>query len=78
MIIVMHTFVKGTIKVAANTAATPNRNNKQAIYKNCSPFTPCTSAINKTLVEYAKDFKVVMKQKKLEVYGNIKEINQII
>ena len=32
-------LVKGTIKVAQATAATPNNANKKVIFKNCAPFT---------------------------------------
>ena len=37
-----YVLVTATITVAANT---PNRNNKEVIFKNCAPFTDCKSEI---------------------------------
>ena len=59
------------------------------IFKNCAPFTNCKSEINNTEIDNAKDIDVVMAiyslieyidnySKHLEIYGNIKKMNQMI
>ena len=54
-----HTFIKRIIIVieeaATNVDRATDRNNKQAIFKNCAPFTDCN-----THVENAKDLDFVM------------------
>ena len=55
-------LVKGTITVN-NTAAVDadaNNTNKKVIFKNFAPFTNCTSEINNTQVDNAKDIDIVM------------------
>ena len=52
--------IKGTITVARVTAASPNNANKKEIFKNCAPFTSCTSRINNTQVDDARYTGVVM------------------
>ena len=37
-----------------------DKNNKQAIFKNCTPFTDCITETNNTKVDNAKDLDVVM------------------
>ena len=34
--------------------------NKGAIFKNCAPFVNCTSEMNNTEIDNAKDFDIVM------------------
>ena len=57
-------LIKETINVAG--VGTPvasrvkNREDKQAIFKNCAPFTNCIREINKRQVDNAKDLDVVM------------------
>ena len=56
-------LVTETIKVvragADAAAIDTRRNNKQAIFKNCAPFTKCITEINNTQVDKAKDLDVV-------------------
>ena len=68
-------LVKGNITVvgvgATNTARQADRNNKQAIFKNCAPFTHCITETNKTQADNAKDIDVVTPMYKLIKYcGN--------
>ena len=53
-------LVKGTITVAAETAAEPNNANKKVIFKICVPFTNCRSRINNMQVDDARDIDVLM------------------
>ena len=60
------------------------------MFENCAPFTDCTNEINNTQVDNAKDFYVAMPvynlikysnnffQNRLEVYGNIIDMSQMI
>ena len=54
----------GTITVvgarAGNAARATDRNKKQAIFKNCAPFTNCITEINNTQVDNAKDVDIVI------------------
>ena len=62
--------VKGTITVS-NTAAPDadaNNTNKKVIFKNCAPFTKCTSEINNTNIDDAKDIDIVMPMYNLRGY----------
>ena len=54
-------LVKGTISVN-NTAAGDaiKNNNRKVIFKNCAPFTNCTSEINNTQIDNAKDIDIVI------------------
>ena len=45
-------------------------NNKQVIFKNSAPFTVCTTQINNTQIEDAKDFEVVILMYDLIEYSN--------
>ena len=71
------------------TAVQVDGNNKQAIYKNCVPFTDCIAEINNTKVGNMKDLDVVMRiynfieysynySKHLEFYINFVEMSQKI
>ena len=57
-----YVLVKGTSTVNNNTAAAAaaNNTNKKVIFINCAPFTNCTSEINNTQVDNAKDIDIVM------------------
>ena len=74
----------GLLSLAKN-----NRNNKQAIFKNCIAFTKCITEINDAQIDNAKDLDVVNSMCNstnivniihiyLEVYGNITETSQQI
>ena len=54
--------VKATITVpnTAAAAAPANNTNKKAIFKNCAPFSTCTSGINNTQVSDAQDIDIVV------------------
>ena len=47
-----------------------DRNNKQVIFKNSAPFAVCTTQINNTQIEDAKDFEVVILMYDLIEYSN--------
>ena len=47
-----------------------DRNNKQVIFKNSAPFAVCTTQINNTQIEDAKDFQVVILMYDLIEYSN--------
>ena len=57
-------LVKGKIKIngEGNDAATrqTDQRNKSVTYKNCAPFTNCTSEINNAQIGNAKDIDIVM------------------
>ena len=38
----------------------PDERNKGVIFKNCEPFIECTSEINNTQIDYAKDLDFAM------------------
>ena len=64
--------VKGTISVT-NTAAqgaAANNTNKKVIFKNYTPFTNCTSEINNTQIDDAKDIYIVMPMYNLIEYSD--------
>ena len=65
-------FVKGNIAVNNTTTegAAANNTNKKVIFKNCAPFTDCTSKINNTQVDNAKDIDIVMPMYNLIEYSN--------
>ena len=65
-------LVKGTIIVNNIAAADADSNytNKKVIFKNCAPFTNCTSEINNTQVDNAKDIDIVMPMYNLIDYSN--------
>ena len=64
-------FVKRTITVK-NTAAAGTTNNadKNAIFKNCVPFSSCISRINNTQVDDAQYIGAVMPMYKLIEYSD--------
>ena len=65
-------LVKRTIAVN-NTAAADadaNNSNKKVIFKNCAPFTNCTSEINNTQVDNAKDIDIAMPMYSLIKYSD--------
>ena len=75
MIIVMHIYLlKGTITVvrdgAHDAAIATDRNNKQAIFTNCAPFTNNITEINNTQVVNAKNLSVVMPMFNLIEYND--------
>ena len=57
-------LVSGTITLVAAgaeaAAIAADRNKKQAVFKNCSPFTDCVTDISNTQVDNAKDLGVFM------------------
>ena len=57
-------LVMGTISVveagADDAGEAANRNNKQAIFKNCAPFTDCTTGVKNTEVDNAKAVDVAV------------------
>ena len=57
-----HILVKRTITTAPipPPVANPNNNDKEVLFKNCAPFTDCTSDIYNTQINNAKDIDVVM------------------
>ena len=67
-------LLSGTITVAGrgayDAARATDRNNKQAIFKNCAPFVICITEINNTHVDNAKDLDVVMLMYNLIEYSN--------
>ena len=69
-----HIIVSGTITVvraeanAADIAA--NKNNKQGIFKSCSPLTECITEINNSQIGNAKDLDVVKPMYNLTEYIN--------
>ena len=70
----MHTYLlKETITVleagANATTRKTDRNNKQAIFKNCAPFTDCITEINNTQVDNTKYHDVSMSMYSLTEYS---------
>ena len=65
-------LVKGTISVnnTASQGAAANNTNKKVIFKNCAPFTNCTSEINNTQIDNAKDIDIVMPMYNLNEYSD--------
>ena len=65
-------LVKGTITVPNTAAADANANNanKKAIFKTCAPFINCTSKINNTQLDNAKDVDIVMPMYNLIEYSD--------
>ena len=68
----VYIHVNGTIAILnTGTAATPNRKNKNLIFKNCAQFTDCISKINKTYVDNAKKSVGVKPMHNLREYSDI-------
>ena len=65
-------LVKGTISVnnTAAQGAAANNTNKKVIFKNCSPFTTCTSEISNTQIDNAKDIDIAMPMYNLIEYSD--------
>ena len=65
-------LVKGTISVnnTAAQGAAVNNTNKKVMFKNCAPFTNCTSEINNTQIDNAKDIDIVMPMYNLIEYSD--------
>ena len=63
--------IKTVVGAGADTASIgPDRNNKQAIFKNCASFTNCINEINNTQGDNAKDLDVVMAMYNLIEYSD--------
>ena len=59
------------IITVANTGIAANPNNRtNMIIKNCAPFTSCTSEINNTQIDNAKDIDIVMSMHNLIEYSD--------
>ena len=57
----VYILVIGTIAVPnTGIAAAPNNRNKKVIFKNCAPFTDCTSEINNKEINHDKNIAVVI------------------
>ena len=67
-------LVKGTIKITGagdNAAARQlDERNKGVMFKNCAPFVKCTSRINNTEIDNAKDIDIVMPMYNLIEYSD--------
>ena len=64
-------LIKGTITVARVAAPVPaDKVDKEAVFKNCPPFTDCISEINNTQIDNAKEIDVVMPMHNLIDYIN--------
>ena len=47
-------LVKGNISIETQEEDNPNNNNKEVVFKNCSPVADCISEINNTQIDNAK------------------------
>ena len=89
----VYILVRGKVTVAGQgvngTAIAADRNDKEAVFKNCALFTSCISKINNAEVDNAEDLDIVIPmlnlleyrkiiQKHQLIYGNIVEMNQMI
>ena len=59
-----------TVPNMAATDGTINNTNKKALFKNCAPFTDCTTEINNTQVNHAKTIDIVMPMYNLIEYSD--------
>lgn len=67
----VYIHVNGTIAILnTGTAATPNRKNKNLIFKNCAQFTDFIGKINSTQVDNTKDIDIVMSIHNLKYSDN--------
>ena len=67
---VVYITVKVTITVPyAGTAAAPNNRNKEVVFKNCAPFTVCTTETNNAQINNAKGNDAVMNIYNLREYS---------
>ena len=53
-------LANGTTSIAAQAGDNLNNWDKEVVFKNCAPFTDCTSEINNAQIDNAKDTDVVM------------------
>ena len=62
---------KGTITIpnTARAGQSANKNDKEVVSKNCTPFTDCISEINSTQKDNAKDIDMVMSMYNLIEYS---------
>ena len=65
-------LVKGNISInnTAAQGAAANNTNKKVIFKNCAPCTNCTSEINNTQIDNAKDIDIIMPMYNLIEYSD--------
>ena len=65
-------LVKGNIMVndTAAKGAAANNINKKVIFKNCAPFTNCSSKINNTQIDDAEHIDIVMSMYNLIQYSD--------
>ena len=56
-VLVMETI---TVAITAFTDNEANNVNKEVVFKNCDSFTNCTSKINKTQIDDAKELDIMM------------------
>ena len=65
-------LVKGNITVnnTAAAGAAANNINKKVIFKNCAPFTNCSSKINNTQIDDAEHIDIVMSMYNLIQYSD--------
>ena len=63
-------LVNGTITVSKKVDAAPSNVDKKVVFKNCAPYTDCTSDINNTQIDNPKDIHVVMPMYNLLKYSN--------
>ena len=61
-------FVKGKITLEGDNDA--KERNKKLNFKNNAPFRPCTSKINNTFIDHAKDLDIVMTMYNLLEYSD--------
>ena len=59
-----------TVPNMAATDGTINNTNKKVLFKNCAPFTDCTTKINNTQVNHAKTIDIVMPMYNLIEYSD--------
>ena len=86
-------LVEGIITVVGQgtdaEAIVEGRNNKEVVFKNCTPFTNCISKINNAEVDNSENLEIVVPMYNLLeysdnyakhqlVYGNIVEMNQMV
>ena len=71
---VAYILVSGTITITeegdTDAAKRADESNKKVIFKNCAPFTDCTSEVNNTQIDNAKDLDVVMPMYNLIEYSD--------
>ena len=56
----VYILIKGTLTVAPEAAVNANNYNKEAVFKNCAPFTDCISEINNAQTDNANEIDAVM------------------